>query len=1570
MAYELDGRSLTPLSELVQLEDLPFAEFVPLSALDNVFYGLYYTEASSYPDEFNLVIDLRLAWEGSLALSPPGCDSYSLTLGSAGSGWTSVEATFTIGPQLGAQLYDVPLGLRFDPAVLRDVQSGDAAEVTVQGDLILSVKDGISLENFAGGSLDPAYLCGTQVVVAAQDARPVFGPIDPPPFLADHPHFEGLAIEKLTVTLPSELLHTDPGADLTVEMQEAAIGTTGFSGKVSLDPDPQNPITGKFLDFPFRFQGFSVNVAENALIDVSLSADLRIEALEEQGNPKWVRFDVAFDANGGLSAALAAVQPPEASNDPADLVRFEYPNVALVRVRGARLSLVQGVFAAFFSGSLELGIDGAEWPEIEFDEIGANAHGDILLPDGAGVTFEKPLVTDWHFARLAISKFRFGRVEGSQSKLQIALAAEVVLVEGIPAGASVKGLSIEWDLAAGVPPDVRFEGIGIQFGVPGAFAASVELEYLEQNGVVEFRGRGFLALTALDMKIEIGVVVGYDQPEDFSFLYLFADAKLLPTGIPIAATGLSIYGLQGLVASNMGLDIDLALPPDERFYQVFARNPIGITHMSKWVRKKGHNALGVGVVLGTADKGFVLNVKGLLVVAFPDLTLLLQCKANFLKTKPDLSTDSEGTLDALLVYASGESSLSIDVVARWGMPKLFEVTGAARAYFEFDNPHAWYIQIGTDAQGKRVSAKALQWQNKWLFTAGFWMKIDENGFVTGIVVDVGLRKSKAGFWIEVRGGGRAEMALFWEPAQWEGSLELWGRITAGYRGLSVGISLSGYASARVYRPTGVRLRAEACFKALFWKVCKGHTFKWNKLDPPILELPFREWSATPRHWTAEVKDAPPPGGGSAALETGRVLLDVGGGSVVQPHSELLLNFAKPMVDGTAQFNEAVALAADGFLKVGEHSDYAARYQVMEVRLMRNPGGAAEAVPVWGTWEQRHPHYNTSLRLWSSKRFGHDGSLSGGFAEDLDLDYCAEPDETERCLPLDGAQPGSGQLADGVYYQWNTGENPGPRDGDGGVVLLPGDMMWVCFTREVDGVHFDFESVERSQKLRSSALRKAAAAALALELPRARHLAASAAVAGVAALSAFVATGSGSVLGASIVGGLSLVAALVLLQAWLRRAREKTGAAPSQTAPTRKHATRSSDNAKTANALRSNDGPPADGRLYCHQVPYEGGTRVTNVCWRSDDAPIDWTVGTRRGGSLTDQEEWTVPADQKLLQPNSTYMLEVDYDLELRAPNGSISHPHGAPTTRTVAFQTSGPPLYPGSLANYVAELVPSSGARPVYTGYDIRVAYHDDYVPFLYTSVGSELSIRLIDAQGKPVEDADGNPTLLPTSKPGSVTRTQTELKWEAIYEENRERGCIKRPPIVNERTTVHVIVPGASALQRNSQYRAQLVSSQHPDVPLHEWGFKTSSFATFTDQVAEPRLLPPKRAQGVTPANGDFETLARTWGVSTVNYVDHFTVTPIRDAADERCVAVLLESPEPLGALYRLSVVLDRANTRLAVNLDETRVFALHGEGADWSTDVLTLHLTWARDVGATLPRLEVAGDATSEQVEFEVAT
>jgi hypothetical protein len=358
---------------------------------------------------------------------------------------------------------------------------------------------------------------------------------------------------------------------------------------------------------------------------------------------------------------------------------------------------------------------------------------------------------------------------------------------------------------------------------------------------------------------------------------------------------------------------------------------------------------------------------------------------------------------------------------------------------------------------------------------------------------------------------------------------------------------------------------------------------------------------------------------------------------------------------------------------------------------------------------------------------------------------------------------------------------------------------------------------------------------------------------------------------------------------------------------------------------------------------------------------------RRGGSVTQYQSWTVPAEMRVLPPNELFELRVSYTALLRGPTHDIDYPLGAPAEVVARFRTGGPPDDAGALANYIAYVHPADGSRPVYTGYDLRVQFVEDYVPYLYAAVGEELMIRLFDGQGNPLLDPEGRPLLVPATEVGPTERSTAQQVWEEIYQENVARGCVSGPPVREESETVLRVDAATAPLTPNSQYVAQLVSDARPGFALAAWGFTTARFATFTELVTQGRSLAPSLRTTQALAGADFDALARAAGVPTIRYAETFTVTPLLDAAGERCVAVLLESPEPLETGTRLSVTVGGVAAGLYANLDTTRVFLVHPNG-DWGATVLSVRLTWRRDPGAGLPKLTVGGVAGDEVVTFDL--
>ncbi len=1444
----LNGRSLFALAELIEQADFPLADYLPTSTIAAVFSSLYYTDAAILDSGDNVVIDLVLVFDGELVLAPPGCDAFSLVFAPGGQGLASVHCEILLGPDYSIAMREAAIALRVSEKVLRDAATSGPAEIFISGDITFS-PDGIVVDRYKGGALAPAYLCGTQIQVEAEGVLPVFGEAGRPIYVT--PDFSGLAIDSLTVRIPAETLKLDGGGTLEFEMLESAIGTTGFSGTVNVSWDSNGTDlqpSGSLLGFPFRFLSFGLDIDQNAILSASLLLEVRVEALETGAQAKWLGLEVAFGAEGSFSATFTAT---------AD---FEFAEVLTLTATQMRLEESGGVWSFFLSGSARALLPGAEWPAIAFQDLGVSSAGEIILPDGGGIALSQPVSVTWYFVRLTLTKFRFGRPKGSTTKLQLALSAEIVLLEGLPAGASVDGLVAEWDPAVAAPPDIRFDGIGFSFGVPASFSASLSASYHNEAGDAVFRGRGSMAIPALDMEISVCVVVGQDTVAGFPYLYLFADAKLLPTGIPIAQTGLSIYGFQGLLAYNMALAIDMDAPADKRYYKLFSRPPIGITDLTKWEKRQGKNALGFGIVIGTMDRGFCLHAKGLIVIAFPDLTILLQSQADFLKIKPELGTTEEGSLESLMVYASGDPSLSLDVTANWSLAPAYAVEGQARAFFAFEDMSAWYVELGQDKDGKRITAEAVQWGGEWLFTAGFWLRIDAAGFVTGAQVDLDLHAESGGFFVDVGGYCRGAMGIHWEPLQWEGMLAMSVRMGAGYKGVTISVALSGTARARMSRPFDVLVSVEACIHALFWDICRGFDFAWQQLDPPVLTSALRDASATPRDWTVYETTT----GDTASLETGVVSLDISGAQqpTIQPHSFLSLNFGKPMIDDTGLFNEAVALADSGYVTIGAGSGYSAAYHLKSLTLIRDPDGAAEPFTLWGTWEQDTLEPNRVLNLFSSERFGDDGSLTTSYVSSITIDYCDQPEDTLVCVPLDGVSPGYGILPEGSLYRWTRGVPQAPREFLGtGIVLGAGDKLQFDIRTDVDQI-----TVKASS-----------------------------------------------------------------LPGWVPATQDFV--------------------------IDKNSAGLFDASIY--------NWRLLSLCYLQGHHAQAWSVTTRSGGLLTGSEAWTVGDDALVLPPNETFELRVAHSASLKDPKGHVTTPIDA--TTVMRFHTSGPPGYRGALESYISSLYPKAGARPVYTGYDLAVTFVDEYVRLLYTSAGTRLVYRLYDAKGRLVTDGTGGLSLAPVVASGPMTQPASMQYWQAVYEENAVKDCV--PDITFETTSENVLrLDAGLALSPNSQYVAQVVEEETPDVPLVEWGFATSRYALFTDLVQTEAEIAAPVTTAAALTGTSFDALVRQCGMATIDYAEHFKLTPILAAGGTACVALLLEAPEPLEFGTRLSVKVAGTRTIAYANADSTRGFVLRANGGTWPLKTVRVELTWLRDAGAGVLKLTVRGDSSAEFVALKV--
>jgi len=511
MPLDVDGRALHPLADVLAAAEFPLTGLLPAGAFDRIFY----LSSDAAFDEDVLVLALELAFEGELALTPPGDSVFSFALGSATAGWTGIRAMLTLGAEPSILLEEVTVAVRLRADVLRDVTTGGPAAIIVAADLRVT-PDGLTLERFAGAGLAPAYVADTEIVVRADRVRPVFGMIDPPGWLEDREDFRGLAIDELSVTLPGKYLTTEPGADLQLKLAQAAIDGDGFSGAVSALADPEHPVRGTLFGFPFRFRALELDIQRNAVRAGRLAVDLRLTPLETGGREKWIALDVGFAAGRQVSAGLSASQPPGASDDPRFLVSFEAAEVVRLGITALQLDAGGFVLVLVFSGAatLLIGAGKVNWPTVAFDGLGVGSDGSVRLPSG-GVVFAGSATAALGPVTLRASGFGAGAGAGGSLVLTPPRELGVELSAPPVSGAGIVG----HDPAIG-----RYAG---------ALAVQLQRVAVRALGILDTRlpggQRGFSLLVMLSASFSPGIQLGF---------------------------GIMLTGVGGLVGVNRRIEVD------------------------------------------------------------------------------------------------------------------------------------------------------------------------------------------------------------------------------------------------------------------------------------------------------------------------------------------------------------------------------------------------------------------------------------------------------------------------------------------------------------------------------------------------------------------------------------------------------------------------------------------------------------------------------------------------------------------------------------------------------------------------------------------------------------------------------------------------------------------------------------------------------------------------------------------------------------------------------------------------------------------------------------------------------
>ncbi|WP_406458015.1 hypothetical protein OG782_35005 [Streptomyces sp. NBC_00876] len=237
-------------------------------------------------------------------------------------------------------------------------------------------------------------------------------------------------------------------------------------------------------------------------------------------------------------------------------------------------------------------------------------------------------------------------------------------------------------------------------------------------GLFEARGKASLGAGRLDLALAAHIVpLNVAAFADLSYKdcgggvneLVLALGVDLPGPIPLANSGLGLYGLGGIFGVNAALPSPG--PGDDPILFQLGLDPFDT---AGYACAPDGSVFGLGVVVGTApDLGFTFSAKGVVVIGLPDVAVRASLQGRVLsprvKMTDSLGPPEEGAsfIGALAVAGDG---VTIAMRGHYEVPVLFTLDVPFGARFPAHG-RDWYVRLGSDGQPGRgpglIQAKVL-----------------------------------------------------------------------------------------------------------------------------------------------------------------------------------------------------------------------------------------------------------------------------------------------------------------------------------------------------------------------------------------------------------------------------------------------------------------------------------------------------------------------------------------------------------------------------------------------------------------------------------------------------------------------------------------------------------------------------------------------------------------------------------------------------------------------------------------------------------------------------------------------
>lgn len=360
----------------------------------------------------------------------------------------------------------------------------------------------------------------------------------------------------------------------------------------------------------------------------------------------------------------------------------------------------------------------------------------------------------------------------------------------------------------------------ISVNIPGTLVGCGYLD-IQDNGFA-----GALDLTLVPMKLRMQASAGLERIDDgdrrITAFFLGIGVEFAAP-IPVGNSGLGLYGLLGLFGMHYKRDeeppVNANLPVAlDWFYNKAKGEPhlIAVDGRRTWVASPDRWSFGVGVVLGTMEGAFILNLKGMLVLELPGPHILIFVKAEILKPRPPAGEPADQTAGIFAVVDLNFQAgyIAVGLVFNYEVKDLVKIEVPIDAEFRFHDIEDWHLFIGSIRNKASAEILGIAKGTAYLMFDGKGIPefplVPLEGFsiAAGIAASLLIGDESSGLYARV--SGSVDMGVTRDPLHFVGRMRLEGRIHLWF------IGLGASAELRIDAPSPLFIKGEVCGSVDLW----------------------------------------------------------------------------------------------------------------------------------------------------------------------------------------------------------------------------------------------------------------------------------------------------------------------------------------------------------------------------------------------------------------------------------------------------------------------------------------------------------------------------------------------------------------------------------------------------------------------------------------------------------------------------------------------------------------------------------------------------------------------------------